>query len=104
MPRYIDARLLVLIPVLYAVGAAIKKSRVSDWLIPYILGIAGIVLSVAYIFASEAPAGFYATAGALFSAVTQGVLCAAASVYADNLIRQAAKRDEDCDEKDRRDG
>ena len=33
--EFIKPELLILIPVLYAVGIGLKKSRVSDTLIPY---------------------------------------------------------------------
>ena len=92
MEEYIDARLYIIIPVLYAVGAALKKSRVSDWLIPFIIGVAGIVLATAYIFATDAPQGAFEVLTALFSGICQGMLCASASVYANNLVKQAAKR------------
>lgn len=90
--EYIDARLYVLIPVLYCVGVAVKKSRICDWLIPYILGVLGITLATAYLLATDAPVGGVGVLGVIFSGVTQGVLCASASVYIENLIKQAEKR------------
>lgn len=95
MSEYIDSRLYVLIPVLYALGAAIKKSRIKDWLIPYLLGGAGIFLSVAYLLAFSPVNDAADVFGLIFAGITQGVLCAAASVYTDNLIKQALKRNED---------
>ena len=100
MSEYIDPRLLVLVPVLYLLGAFIKKSRVSDWLIPFILGLAGIFLSVAYLFAVTPVRGVGDVAGIVFTGATQGILCAGAGVYTDNVIRQAKKRFEDGNESD----
>ena len=95
MSEYIDENLYILIPVLYALGAAIKKSRIKDWLIPYILGGAGILLSVAYLLAVSKIGDAADVFGIIFAGTTQGVLCASASVYTDNLIKQAQKRSED---------
>lgn len=88
----VDARLMVLVPVLFLLGAALKKSPVRDWLIPYLLAAAGAALSFAFFAGAGLPkdaAGFF---GMLFSAVTQGVLCAACSVYAKNLWKQFRER------------
>lgn len=88
LTEYLCPELLVLVPVLYVLGAALKKSPVKDWLIPYILCGTGCALSFAYL----AGQGADSTEGwmtLLFSAVTQGVLAAACSVYVKNLIKQA---------------
>ena len=89
--EFIKPELLVLIPVLYFIGTAIKKSNIKDTKIPFILGCTAIVLSGIYLFASEDINGAQAVATALFTAITQGVLCAAASVYANQIIKQAEK-------------
>lgn len=87
LTSYIRSELFVLVPVLYALGMALKKSPISDWLIPYLLSVSGIALSALYL------CTFMCDARALwFASVTQGVLCAACSVYADNLIKQFARR------------
>lgn len=86
--EYIKPELLILIPVLYLLGLGIKKSAVPDNLIPLILGGVGIVLSAVYLF-SVVPVPSVATV--VFTAVTQGILCAGASVYIDQLIKQAKK-------------
>ena len=88
---FIKPELLILIPVLYFIGVAIKKSRIRDALIPFILGIVGIVLSGIYIIASTEINGTQALATAIFTALTQGILCAAASVFGNQLIKQAIK-------------
>ena len=98
--EFIKPELLVLIPVLYFIGAAIKKSPVKDALIPLILGFIGIVFSGVYLFASEEINGAQAVATAIFTAFTQGVLVAAASVYANQLVKQAGK-DENKEKKEK---
>lgn len=91
--EFIKPELLVLIPVLYFIGMAIKKSAIRDNFIPLILGGTGILLSGIYLFAVEEINGTQAVATAIFTAITQGILCAAASVYTNQLIKQAQKED-----------
>ena len=43
--EYLKPELSVLIPVLYLVGAALKKTSVGDWRIPFLLGGGGILLA-----------------------------------------------------------
>lgn len=85
---YLRPELLVLVPVLYCLGSILKKSPVKDWLIPYILCIAGCGLSFAYL-AGQGIGTWENCLTLLFSAFTQGVLAAACSVYVKNLIKQA---------------
>lgn len=91
--EFIKPELLVLIPVLYFIGMAIKKSAIRDSWIPLILGGTGILLAGIYLFAVEEINGTQAVATAIFTAITQGILCAAASVYTNQLIKQAQKED-----------
>lgn len=86
MEQFIKPELLILVPVLYAIGAGLKKSKVKDEYIPYILGGSGIVLAALYVCGTEA-----FTVLSVFTAITQGILCAAGSVYANQLIKQKAK-------------
>lgn len=89
--EFIKPELLILIPVLYFVGMAIKKSPLKDEIIPFILGAVGILLSGIYLFASEPIIGAQAVFTAIFTAITQGVLCAAAAVYSNQILKQATK-------------
>lgn len=89
--EYVKPELLILIPVLYLAGLAIKKSNIADKFIPLLLGIVGVLLSGLYLFATEDINGSQAVATAIFTAITQGVLVAGASVYANELIKQAGK-------------
>ena len=78
--------LLVLVPVLYLIGMGMKKSSfVPDNFIPTALGICGVILSAIHIFATGADS----VSAGLFAALTQGILCAGASVYANQLVRQS---------------
>ena len=89
--QYIKPELLILIPVLFLIGIAIKKSTIKDTLIPLILGAVGVLLSGLYVFATSEIEGAQAVATAIFTAFTQGVLVAGASVYTDQIIKQAKK-------------
>ena len=89
--EYIKPELLVLVPVLYLVGMAIKRSEIRDKLIPWILGGASIVLSAIWIFANCECTTTADVFTAIFTAITQGVLIAGASVYANQLVKQTGK-------------
>lgn len=91
MTDYIYTELLVLIPVLYLIGIGIKKSALPNKFIPFLLGAAGICLAGLYVFASSPIETFSDVLAAIFATITQGVLCAGASVYADQLYKQAKK-------------
>lgn len=93
--NFIKPALLVLIPVLFITGKGIKKSPIPDKFIPLILGAFSILLSGVYVFASEPISGSRAILTAIFTAFTQGILCAGASVYANELIKQNKKKDEE---------
>jgi len=95
---FIKPELLVLVPVLYFVGLAIKKSQIKDAAIPFILGCAGAFLSAIYLFASTPISGAQAIATAVFTAITQGVLVAAASVYGNQILKQASKGKKEAEE------
>lgn len=89
--EFIKPELLVLIPVLYLIGVAIKKSNLPDKIIPIILGMISIVLCGLWVFATSKYTGGQEIATAVFTSVTQGVLVAGASVYANQIVKQATK-------------
>ena len=91
--EYVKPELLALAFVLYFVGIWIKKTEaISDKWIPLILCTAGIVLSAIYVVAVSLP---FSSSGetlmAVFTAVVQGVLCAALSTFVNQLIKQSKK-------------
>ena len=92
--EYIKPELFILIPVLYFIGMAIKKSAVKDKFIPFILGAIGIFTAGLYLLTVFDFDDGKSVATALFTAITQGVLCAAASVYVDQLIKQSLKTED----------
>ena len=93
LKEFVKPELLVLVPVLYLIGAGLKKSDFSDRLIPALLGLAGVLLAAMYI----AAAGEFRTAqdviAGVFAALTQGILCAGASVYVNQIVKQANKNE-----------
>ena len=93
LKEFINPELLILIPVLYFVGIGLKKSKLSNTLIPLILGGIAIVLSSAWVIATSDISTLRDIAYALFISVTQGVLSAGASVYVNQLYVQSKKKD-----------
>lgn len=85
--EYIMSELLVLIPVLYVAGMGLKKlERIDDRFIPIILGLFGIITATFYSFGING-----ASWDALFVGIVQGVLCAGASVYANQIYKQSTE-------------
>ena len=91
--EYIKTELLILVPVLYFLGIGLKKSKMPDKWIPLILGISAVVMSAIWVIATADISGVQEAASAIFTAVTQGVLVAGASVYANQLYIQARKEE-----------
>lgn len=91
--EYIKSELLILIPVLYFIGIGLKRSKLADKWIPLVLGVVAVTLSAIWVIATSDISGIQEIALAGFTAVTQGVLAAGASVYANQLYVQAAKGD-----------
>ena len=95
--NYIEPELFILIPVIYLIGIAIKKSSVKDKFIPLILGGISIVLCAIWIFASCETYNATDVMFAIFGAITQGILIAGASVYINQIAKQSTKNEGDDD-------
>ena len=91
LKEFIKPELLVLIPVLYLYGNALKKSQVADKNIPWLLGATSIILSCVFIIATSTINGWREVLMSIFTGVTQGILTAGASVYVNQLIKQNNK-------------
>ncbi|MDD4125377.1 MAG: phage holin family protein [Eubacteriales bacterium] len=91
--EYISPSLLVLLPILYACGGALKKSKLADWKIPFVLGGAGIAFACIWLLAENYPAGIHDLLKALLAGFSQGLICAAVTVYAHNLVTQYKNKD-----------
>lgn len=85
--EYVKPEILVLIPTLNIIGAMMKKLwYIDNRMIPAMLGLIGIMLAIIWIVGTEG-----ISAVGIFTAITQGILCAGAAVYANQLLKQARK-------------
>jgi hypothetical protein len=92
--EFIKPELLAIIPVLNLIGTGLKKAKkVKDKHIPLLLGIAGVLIAGAYVMLSADVTAENGLASAIFTSITQGLLCAAASVYANQLVKQAKEEE-----------
>ena len=89
--QFIRPELLVLVPVLFIVGAFIKKALggIDNRYIPLMLGFIGIALAVIWVLATMPTKTKEEILLAVFTGVVQGILCAGASVYGHQIIAQA---------------
>ena len=79
--KYITENAIILVPVLYIVGAILKGTElIKDKYIPIILMPIGIAFSIAVI-------------GVNIQAVIQGILVTGATVYSNQLIKQLNKNE-----------
>ena len=87
--NYIRPELLVLAPVLYFLGAGMKKSQlIKDHYIPLLLGICGVLLSTIWV-AGNCPLHTLSDiAMAVFTAIVQGILAAGLSTYVHQMLKQ----------------
>ena len=93
LKEFIKPEFLVLVPVLYMLGMAAKRSNVRDKMIPWIVGGTGIALCLVYLLATVEIKNYQDGFMLVFSALTQGVLIAGASVYVNQLIKQTIKEE-----------
>ncbi len=92
---FIKPELLILIPVLYFIGIGLKKSEhLKDKYIPLTLGGAGIALAIIWVFATTAISGVQDALMGIFVGLTQGVLCAAGSVYFNETAVKQPQKEE----------
>lgn len=92
--NYIKPEMLVLIPALVFIGYCLKTSTaVKDKLIPALLAVIGIALAVLYVLATSTITVPQDWLMALFTALVQGVLCAAGAVFANQIVKQTTKKE-----------
>jgi len=79
--KFVPEQLLILVAALYVVGIFLKNSpKVSDWSIPWVLLIVGIV-------------GAIGLEGVSVLAVIEGVICVGVAVLTNQLIKQTSERE-----------
>lgn len=89
----IRPELLILIPVLYFIGAILKRSsRVKDSWIPMILGIAGVMLSLLYVIATCRIFTVQDILLTILVGLTQGILVAGEAVFFHQVYKQTIKK------------
>lgn len=89
---YILPELLILVPVLYLIGYALKQNkRISDDNIPIALCLTGVVLAFLYILSTTPLNSTQAVGTAIFAAITQGILVAGAAVLGNQIVKQGKK-------------
>ena len=92
--EFIKPEILILVPVLYFIGVMIKNTLlIKDKYIPLTLGLFGIVLAVIWVLATADINTNKDIFMAIFTAITQGILCSGASVYVNQIIKQSQKRE-----------
>ena len=91
MEEYIKPELLTLVPVIYFVGVGIKKSHISDRLIPVLLGIISVLITGLFVFSTSETNTWKDILSAIITSITQGILIAAASVYVNQIYVQNRK-------------
>jgi hypothetical protein len=86
---YIKPELLVLVPALYFLAEIMKSSfKLDHNKIPLAVGIASIILASLWVIANSNITNYKDALMALFVAIVQGLLCAGASVYGYEFLKQ----------------
>lgn len=87
--EYIDPAILVLVPVLYCIGAVLKTMKsFADKHIPLVLGLCGAFFASLWVFGTSDISGVQNMFKATFTAIAQGILCAGCSVYVNQIWKQ----------------
>ena len=93
--NYVKPELLSIIPVLYFLGIAIKKSSFKDSYIPIIIGVAGILICSLYVFATSNIDSGKDVLLSIYTSIVQGILCAGCTNYANQLYKQIKENKEE---------
>ena len=89
--EFIKPELIILIPVIHFIGSILKNSHYKDNLIPVTNGIVSIVLCALYVLGTSEITGTREFTLAVFTAITQGILCAGTATYANQIVKQVNK-------------
>lgn len=93
LKQFVQPELLVTVPVLYFIGMWMcRTDKMENHRIPLYLGGIGVAFAVLYTLSTAPLANYQDVMGAIFMAVTQGILCSGASVYVNQLIKQNGYR------------
>ena len=83
---YICPELLVLVPFMVIIDMALRRSKIPDSVRFLLVGLISVFMSALWVFATSCLDGIRCISIAVFTSVTQGVLIAGASIYAESLI------------------
>ncbi len=89
--EFIKPELIILIPVIHFIGSILKNSEYKDKLIPATNGAIAIVLCAFYVIGVSDINSSKDFTLALFTSITQGILCAGCATYANQLVKQVKK-------------
>lgn len=93
LKQFIQPELLVTVPVLYFIGIWMHKTdKMENHRIPLYLGCVGVAFAVLYTLSTATLGNYQDVMGAVFMAITQGILCSGASVYVNQLVKQSNYR------------
>lgn len=93
--EYIEPELIILIPVLFAIGYAIRKNeKIDSRNIPLVLGLIGVVLAALWVVANMSAFTMQGVLIAIFTAIVQGILVAAVAVYVNEIIKQQKSKND----------
>ena len=85
--NYITENCLIVVPVLYIIGAIIKAvPKMPDWIIPFVLLAVGMAACIGLSLSGQ-------TGLTWIEAAIQGVLVTGAAVLVNQGVKQAVKRD-----------
>ena len=89
---FIKPELLVVAVMLYVLGMLFKSAGfIKDKFIPLLLGVTGIVVAFAWVVGVTPVKTPQDWCTAVFTGIVQGILCAGAAVYSDQLVKQLKK-------------
>lgn len=70
--EYIDPQLIILVPMLWGIGMAVKKSSLQNRFIPFILLVCSCFVVMLHLFSAKVVLDSMAVSACIFAAVTQG--------------------------------
>lgn len=82
----IKPELLIMVPVLYSIGEAVKRTNIKNWRIPFILWGVSIVLTTLYLLLS------HNFGDSLVLGIVQGTFIAFSTVGTNQVYKQATEK------------
>ena len=88
MAEYIDPALIVLVPLLWGIGAWLKDiPKIQNWTIPFYLMLVSVVLATSYMGITQP-----ADPIAYWMGIVQGLVIAVVQGYSYNIVTQLKRR------------